>query len=88
MVCLCVGVWCCLVCVFVVLCVLCGVCACGFRLMCVVRVMCCVMVHGLCLCLLCVYADVSFNVLVCGVGEVLLDVVWFVIVCDCLFVFV
>ena len=60
-------------------------CACelNFMCLCVVIVMCCVMVHGLCLCVLCVCAGVSFNVLVCGVGELLFDVVWFVVVCDC-----
>ena len=47
---------------------MCGVCACGFRLMClcVVLVMYCAMVHGLCLCVLCVCLGGSFKVLVCG----------------------
>ena len=63
---------------------MCGVCACGFSLMClcVVLVMYCVMVHGLCLCVLCACVGVSFNVLVCGVGGLRFDVVRFVVVCD------
>ena len=65
---------------------MCGVCACEFSLMClcVVLVVCCVMVHGLCLCVLCVCAGGSFHVLVCGVGGLLVDVVWFAVVCDVL----
>ena len=61
-------------------------CACelNFMCLCVVIVICRVMVHGLCLCVLCVCAGVSFNVLVCGVGELLFDVVWFAVVCDVL----
>ena len=62
--------------------VVCGACACCFSLMylCVVRVVCCVMVYGLCLYVLRVYMAVSFNVLVCGVCGVLFDVAWFVVV--------
>ena len=33
-----------------------------------VLVMSCVVVYGLCLCVVCVCVGVSFNVLVCGVG--------------------
>ena len=64
---------------------MCGVRACGFSLMrlCVVLVMYCVMVHGLCLCVLCVCVGASSNVLVCGVGGFLFDVVWFAVVCVC-----
>ena len=47
----------------------------------VVNVMCCVMVHGLCLCVLCVCVGVPFNVLACGVGGLVFDVVWFDVVC-------
>ena len=56
---------------------MCGVCACCFSLMClgVVIVMYCAMVHSEWLCVLCVPVGVSFNVLVCGVGGFLFDVV-------------
>ena len=47
----------------------------------VVIVMYCVVVHNVWLCVLCVRVGVSFNVLVCGVGGLLFDVVWFVVVC-------
>ena len=48
-----------------------------FSLMCLydVRVMYCVMVHGVCLCVLCICVRDSFNVRVCGVGWLLFDVV-------------
>ena len=60
------------------------VCVCfGLKCLCVVLVMYCVMVHGLCLCALCVCVGVSFNVLVCGVNGLMIDVVWFAVVCDC-----
>ena len=60
-----------------------GVCACCVSLMClgVGLVMYCVMVHSLRLCVLCVRVGVSFNVLVCGVGGLVFDVVWCVVVC-------
>ena len=48
--------------------------------LCVVLVMFCVMVHGLCLFVLCVCVGVSFTVLVGGVGGLLFDVVLFVVV--------
>ena len=41
------------------------------------------MVHGLCLCVLCVCLGVSFNVLVCGAGGLMHDVVWFAVVRGC-----
>ena len=55
--------------------------------MCVVRVVYCVMVYGLCV--LCVCVVGSFNVLVCGVVAYCLMshgllVVWFAVVCDVL----
>ena len=40
------------------------------------------MVHGLCLCV-CVFVCVSSNVLVRGVSGLMIDVVWFAVVCDC-----
>ena len=64
---------------------MCGECACGFGLIClsVVCVMYCVMVHGLGFCVSCVCVAVSFTVLVCGVGGVLVDVVWVLLLCAC-----
>ena len=50
--------------------------------LCVVLVVYCVMVHGLCLCVLCVCEGVSFNVLVCGVGGLLFGAVWLTAVCE------
>ena len=65
---------------------MCGACACCFKLMhvCVVRVVYCVMVYGLCV--LCVCVVGSFNVLVCGVCGLLFDVAWLIgcVVCCCL----
>ena len=46
--------------------------------------MCCVLVHGLCLCVLCVCVAVPFIVIVCGVGGFAFDLVWFAVVCDVL----
>ena len=62
---------------------MCCVCARCFSLMClgVGLVMYCVMVHNVWLCVLCVRVGVSFNVLVRGVGGLLFDVVWYVVVC-------
>ena len=73
---------------------MCGVCACCVSLVCLcgVIVVYCVMVHNVWLCVLCVRVGVSFSVLVCGVGGLVFDVVWFVVVCVivvyvCVFVF-
>ena len=44
------------------------------------------MVHDSCV--LCVCVGVSMYVLLCGVGGVLFDAVWFAVVCDVLCVFV
>ena len=61
-------------------CVMCGACAYGVRLMylCVVLVMYCVVVHGLCV--LCVWVGVSFNLRVC-VNGIWFDVVWCIVLC-------
>ena len=58
--------------------------ACGFSLMClcVVLVMYCVMVHGLCW-VFCVFVWVFRLMCLCGASGLMHDVVWFAVVYGC-----